>query len=392
MSKIFNITLKVPGIGNHNILYLGQLPGLCPLDNIYLPNELIINGISQDNINYTYYFNETENNVIIRYYSQEDVNTIPAHTCFFYKCPDITEIDLSEFDTSQSNSMYAMFSGCTSLKSLNLNNIKTPLVKKMDLMFLECFALTSIDLSTFDTRNVENMERMFEECTSLTSLNLSNFEMPKLFNMNRAFYNCHNLEYLNLKEFDVGSSVAKDNVFYNITKNIVLCTNSNSIKNMVNSLECILITCDENWKEQQSKINTENNECTNDCLSVNYKYLYGSKCINNCPIRTFNNNYICEDCHEDCSICFDKYSDDSSNCITCLDNNKFINFGNCVSSCENGYYDYYNETLNLNIKTCKCDLENCLECTKESLNNNLCITCNNEKGYYPIDIMIYLVF
>ena len=100
MSKIFNITLKVPGIGNHNILYLGQLPGLCPLDNIYRPDEVIINGISQDNINYTYYFTETENNVIIRYYSQEDVNTIPAHTCFFYKCPDITEIDLSEFDTS----------------------------------------------------------------------------------------------------------------------------------------------------------------------------------------------------------------------------------------------------------------------------------------------------
>ena len=80
MSKIFNITLKVPGIGNHNILYLGQLPALCPLDNIYRPDEVIINGISQDNINYAYYFNETENNVIIRYYSQEDVNTI---TCTY---------------------------------------------------------------------------------------------------------------------------------------------------------------------------------------------------------------------------------------------------------------------------------------------------------------------
>ena len=111
----------------------------------------------------------------------------------------------------------------------------------------------------------------------------------------------------------------------------------------------------------KKKINTENNQCVNDCSNINYKYLYGSKCLNNCPIRTFNNNYICEDCHEDCSICFDKYSYYSSNCITCLDNNKFINFGNCVSSCENGYYDYYNETLDLTIKTCKCDLGDCLE-------------------------------
>ena len=100
ISKIFNITLKVQGIGNHNILYLGQLPVKCRLDNIHLPDEVIINGIPRENINYTYYFNETENIVKIKYYSQEDVNNVAINKCFFYQCTEITEIDLSEFDTS----------------------------------------------------------------------------------------------------------------------------------------------------------------------------------------------------------------------------------------------------------------------------------------------------
>ena len=70
------------------------------LDNIHLPDEVIINGIPRENINYTYYFNETENIVKIKYYSQEDVNNVAINKCFFYQCTEITEIDLSEFDTS----------------------------------------------------------------------------------------------------------------------------------------------------------------------------------------------------------------------------------------------------------------------------------------------------
>ena len=103
------------------------------------------------------------------------------------------------------------------------------------------------------------------------------------------------------------------------------------------------------------------------------------------PNETFNNNYICEDCIEDWEFCSNKYMSNNSNCITCLDENKFINLGNCVSECKNGYYNNTNITLGLSIKTCKCNLENCFICSLESLsNNNSCITCNTEKGYYPI--------
>ena len=260
----------------------------------------------------------------------------------------------------------------------------------MNRMFYRCYSLSSLDLSNFITSNVQIFYQMFYQCKSLTSLDLSNFNTVKLSNMTDMFKECNKLEYLNLKNFKNGL-VVLENDFYNTPENIVICTDSDSILSHINShKKCRTVTCDENWKEHQQKINTENDECTNDCLNVNYKYLYGSKCINNCPERTIENNYICEDCHEDCKICTDKYSDNNSNCITCLDENKFINFGNCVSNCKNDYYNYYNETLDLTIKTCKCDLENCFQCTQESLNNNnSCISCNIQKGYYPIENDIY---
>ena len=84
ISKIFNITLKIPGKGNHRILYPGDLPKYCKLDIIHFPDEVIINGISQGNINYTYYFNETKNIVKMRYYSEEDVNNVAINQCFIH--------------------------------------------------------------------------------------------------------------------------------------------------------------------------------------------------------------------------------------------------------------------------------------------------------------------
>ena len=83
-------------------------------------------------------------------------------------------------------------------------------------------------------------------------------------------------------------------------------------------------------------------------------------------------------CDSNCKTCiFEAGIPISSNCATC-NSNKYLNLGKCVDQCVNGYYT---ESSN---KICKCDLIKCEKCSKESLNNNnLCITCNTNKGYYP---------
>ena len=52
----------------------------------------------------------------------------------FFRCSEITEIDLSEFDTSQFVNMFAMFSECFHLRTINLKNFNTSNVIYMHLI------------------------------------------------------------------------------------------------------------------------------------------------------------------------------------------------------------------------------------------------------------------
>ena len=47
-------------------------------------------------------------------------------------------------------------------------------------MFGYCKSITEINLSNFDTSKVTYMNNMFFKCTSLTSLDLSNFDTSKV--------------------------------------------------------------------------------------------------------------------------------------------------------------------------------------------------------------------
>ena len=47
-------------------------------------------------------------------------------------------------------------------------------------MFCECSDLTNLNLSNFNTQNVINMSGMFSYCSSLTNLNLLNFILKML--------------------------------------------------------------------------------------------------------------------------------------------------------------------------------------------------------------------
>ena len=78
---------------------------------------IYINGIKQPTINYSYYLNETDNFIDLIWN-----NSINYCGYMFYGCKDITEIDLSNFDTSLVTLMDYMFYNCYSLSSLNLSN------------------------------------------------------------------------------------------------------------------------------------------------------------------------------------------------------------------------------------------------------------------------------
>ena len=103
--------------------------------------------------------------------------------------PNLIEVDLSKFDSSEIMYMDYMFQNDNALKSINFNNFITSSVKSMHGTFYECSNLIELDLSTFDTSHVTEMRLMFFGCKKLVSLNIENFDTSNVLNMEYLFFN-----------------------------------------------------------------------------------------------------------------------------------------------------------------------------------------------------------
>ena len=135
-SKIF---LKIRGIGENSIL--GDI-----FDKSNYPNVIKINEIKQNITNYKYFFNQTDNFVELIW--DNDINNCDN---LFYKCTNITEINLSDFNSSHVKSMKSMFYSLTLISLDFSSNFNTSLVTNMYNMFSSCSSLISLNLSNFDT-------------------------------------------------------------------------------------------------------------------------------------------------------------------------------------------------------------------------------------------------
>lgn len=72
--------------------------------------------------------------------------------------------------------MSSMFDGCSSLTELNISNWDTSAVTDMGWMFARCSSLTELNLSGWDISSVMNMGAMFDECINLQSLDASGWD------------------------------------------------------------------------------------------------------------------------------------------------------------------------------------------------------------------------
>ena len=189
----YEITLKLKGTGTKNIL--GADPSYnysCP-SYIYLNNESLTRELED-----CHYIDIKETDVEIKL----EWNNIIINSTrrMFYNCIEITEIDMTKFDTSLVTDMSEMFALCSSLESLNVSNL--------------------------NTERVETFENMFYQCTSLASLNLESFTNPSATSLSGMFYGCTKLEHINIKNFEEIENTNLDDMFYNIPQNAVICLSS----------------------------------------------------------------------------------------------------------------------------------------------------------------------
>ena len=119
-----------------------------------------------------------------------DTSLVEEMSNMFNFCNEITELDLSSFDTSSAKgSMERMFAQCTKLQELKVPNFNTSQITSMAYMF-ESSKIRELDLSSFDTSNVTNFTYMFRTCKDLEKLNLSSFNTTSATNLSGMFNYC----------------------------------------------------------------------------------------------------------------------------------------------------------------------------------------------------------
>jgi surface protein len=112
----------------------------------------------------------------------------------FNGCNELTNMDLSGFNTGKVVNMSYMFSNCNSLTSLDLSGFNTDKVRNMILMFEGCSNLKNLDLSSFDTENTKDMSGMFSGCSNIATIYISDkWTTNNTIDTCGMFYNCKNL-------------------------------------------------------------------------------------------------------------------------------------------------------------------------------------------------------
>ena len=153
----------------------------------------------------------------------------------FWTIEEVTDIDVSTFDTSIVENMYDMFSNTHNLISLDLSNFDTRNVTIMKDMFYNTYKLKTVNLSSFDTRNVTDMRGVFKDSHTLQSLDLSNFDTSKVTSMTEMFSGASALVSLDLSNFNTSNVTDMTSMFAKTAnlKNLNLISfNTEKVRNM----------------------------------------------------------------------------------------------------------------------------------------------------------------
>jgi len=139
ISKMINsqysfITNKINGSGYFRIFSDTHEYGIST-HNFDKPNEVHINDINQTGaIKDIYYMNKTQN--IIKLIWNDNIKSITATSFLFKNCYNISEIDLSNFNSTNVFWMEEMFFNCFSLISINFTNFNTYKISICHIYFL----------------------------------------------------------------------------------------------------------------------------------------------------------------------------------------------------------------------------------------------------------------
>ena len=228
----------------------------------------------------------------------------------FWTIEEVTDIDVSTFDTSIVENMYDMFSNTHNLISLDLSNFDTRNVTIMKDMFYNTYKLKTVNLSSFDTQNVTDMRGMFKDSRMLQPLDLSNFDTSKVTSMTEMFSGASALVSLDLSNFNTSNVTDMTSMFAKTTnlKNLNLVSfNTEKVRNMI----AMFYGSDSLTSLDLSSFNTKN------VINISYMF-FGMDKITTINIVNFNTQNV-----ENISYLFGTETGSVDNLTTIYVNNDF---------------------------------------------------------------------
>lgn len=131
-------------------------------------------------------------------------------------------LDLRDVDVKNITDMSDLFSFSSqrNIKYIDISNWDTSNVEDMYAMFIGCDTLIEIKLADLCVNNVENMSNMFAGCKSLETINLSKWNVGACQNFENMFTNCKKLKNLNINSWKVHTHKTKD-MFHNVPEQCI---------------------------------------------------------------------------------------------------------------------------------------------------------------------------
>jgi len=108
-------------------------------------------------------------------------------------------------------------------------------VTNLNAMFRDCINLTNVDVSGFNTKNVTNFKGMFRECSNLTALNLSNFTGKTSINATDMFASCSKLTHLDMRNFNFTNVSSYLDMFSGVPNNCEIIVKDDTQKTWITS-------------------------------------------------------------------------------------------------------------------------------------------------------------
>lgn len=148
----------------------------------------------------------------------------PDSSNLFSYLDNLTTIDFINFRvTEATTNMYGMFQGATKITNMDLSEWNTSGLTDLRNTFRTMTSLESLNLANWDVSNVENMYGLFHSAINLTNLDLTGWvSSSKLINTANMFAVNAKITTLNLAGWDISSVTSMSYMFHGM----------NSLKNL----------------------------------------------------------------------------------------------------------------------------------------------------------------